>query len=140
MRGVYLDYAATTPLDPEVREAMRAVEEVFGNPSSIHRFGQEARKVLEEARERVAEALGARPREVVFTAGGSEADALAQVTWYATAANRIKKLGPSGSAYYWWERSPHSSISYYFCYVTSNGSANYYNASNAYGLAPFGCI
>ena len=77
MRGVYLDYAATTPLDPEVREAMRAVEEVFGNPSSIHRFGQEARKVLEEARERVAEALGARPREVVFTAGGSEADALA---------------------------------------------------------------
>lgn len=69
MRGVYLDYAATTPLDPEVREAMRAVEEVFGNPSSIHRFGQEARKVLEEARERVAEALGARPREVVFTAG-----------------------------------------------------------------------
>ena len=57
MRGVYLDYAATTPLDPEVREAMRAVEEVFGNPSSIHRFGQEARKVLEEARERVAEAL-----------------------------------------------------------------------------------
>ena len=62
MRGVYLDYAATTPLDPEVREAMRAVEEVFGNPSSIHRFGQEARKVLEEARERVAEALGARPR------------------------------------------------------------------------------
>lgn len=77
MRGVYLDYAATTPLDPEVREAMRAVEEVFGNPSSIHRFGQEARKVLEEARERVAGALGARPREVVFTAGGSEADALA---------------------------------------------------------------
>jgi len=61
VRGVYLDYAATTPLDPEVREAMRAVEEVFGNPSSIHRFGQEARKVLEEARERVAEALGRGP-------------------------------------------------------------------------------
>ncbi len=74
---IYLDYAATTPLDPEVREAMRGVEEVFGNPSSIHRFGQEARRVLEGAREKVAALLGARPREVVFTASGSEADALA---------------------------------------------------------------
>ncbi|GGN06825.1 cysteine desulfurase [Thermus composti] len=77
MGGVYLDYAATTPLDPEVREAMRGVEEVFGNPSSIHRFGQEARRVLEGAREKVASLLGARPREVVFTASGSEANALA---------------------------------------------------------------
>jgi len=74
---VYLDYAATTPLDPEVREAMRQVEGVYGNPSSIHRFGQEARRVLEGARERVAALLGVRPREVVFTASGSEADALA---------------------------------------------------------------
>lgn len=53
------------------------MEGVFGNPSSIHRFGQEARKVLESAREKVAALLGARPREVVFTASGSEADALA---------------------------------------------------------------
>lgn len=74
---VYLDYAATTPLDPEVGEAMREVEGVLGNPNSIHRFGQEARRVLEGARERIAALLGARPREVVFTAGGSEADALA---------------------------------------------------------------
>ncbi|MGC8905039.1 cysteine desulfurase family protein, partial [Thermus sp.] len=56
---------------------MREVEGIFGNPASIHRFGQEARKVLEEAREKVAALLGAGPREVVFTASGSEADALA---------------------------------------------------------------
>jgi len=74
---IYLDYAATTPIDPEVLEAMREVEGVFGNPSSVHRFGQEARRVLEGARERVAALLGVRPREVVFTASGSEADALA---------------------------------------------------------------
>jgi cysteine desulfurase len=74
---VYLDYAATTPIDPEVLEAMREVEGVFGNPNSVHGFGQEARRVLEGARERVAGLLGVRPREVVFTASGSEADALA---------------------------------------------------------------
>lgn len=74
---VYLDYAATTPLDPEVQQAMREVEGIFGNPSSIHRFGQEARRVLEGARERIASLLGVRPREVVFTGSGSEADALA---------------------------------------------------------------
>ncbi|TBH20674.1 cysteine desulfurase family protein [Thermus thermamylovorans] len=74
---IYLDHAATTPLDPEVREAMGEVEGVFGNPNSVHRAGQAARRVLEEARERVAHLLGADPREVVFTASGSEADALA---------------------------------------------------------------
>ncbi len=74
---IYLDYAATTPLDPEVREAMHGVEGVYANPNSVHRPGQEARRILEEARERIAHLLGCRPREVVFTASGSEADALA---------------------------------------------------------------
>ncbi len=74
---IYLDYAATTPLDPEVRAAMEGVLEEYGNPSSIHQLGRRARSLLEEGRERLARALGARPREVVLTAGGSEADALA---------------------------------------------------------------
>lgn len=74
---IYLDYAATTPLDPEVKAALEGVLEEYGNPSSIHQLGRRARSLLEEGRERLARALGARPREVVLTAGGSEADALA---------------------------------------------------------------
>lgn len=74
---IYLDYAATTPLDPEVKAGMERVWEVFGNPSSIHAAGREARHWLEEGRERVAKALGCRPRELILTAGGTESDALA---------------------------------------------------------------
>jgi cysteine desulfurase len=75
---VYLDHAATTALRPEVREAMAPyLDERFGNPSSIHRWGRQARNALEEARERLAHALGARRREIVFTGGGTEADNLA---------------------------------------------------------------
>ncbi len=72
---VYLDYNATTPVDPRVAEAMRAVlTGVFGNPSSGHRLGREARAAVESARERVAACLGAEPGEIVFTSGGSESD------------------------------------------------------------------
>jgi cysteine desulfurase len=75
---VYLDHAATTALRPEVREAMAPyLVERFGNPSSMHRWGREARNALEEARERVAAAIGAKRREIVFTGGGTEADNLA---------------------------------------------------------------
>lgn len=75
MTSVYLDHNATTPLDPRVREAMLPwLGERFGNPSSIHRFGQAARNAVEEARERVAALIGARPPEVVFTASGTEAN------------------------------------------------------------------
>jgi cysteine desulfurase len=75
---VYLDYAATTPLRPEVREAMLAVlGERWGNPSSVHRWGREARAALEDARARFAAVVGASPAEVVFTRGGTEADNLA---------------------------------------------------------------
>jgi cysteine desulfurase len=74
MSGVYLDHNATTPLDPRVREAMLPwLGERWGNPSSLHRFGQAARNAVEEAREKVAGLLGARPPEVVFTASGTEA-------------------------------------------------------------------
>jgi len=75
---VYLDHAATTPVRREVVEAMEPFYGPrFGNPSSVHRWGREARAALDEARERVARCLGARPDEVCFTSGGTEADNLA---------------------------------------------------------------
>ena len=74
----YLDYAATTPLLPEAKEAMLEVyEQDFGNPSSVHAFGRRARQIVEDARDRVAAAVGASPSEIVFTGGGSEATNLA---------------------------------------------------------------
>ncbi|HYI46648.1 MAG TPA: cysteine desulfurase family protein [Actinomycetota bacterium] len=74
----YLDHAATTPVLPEVREAMfAALEHDFGNPSSVHGFGRRARELVEDARDRVAAAVGASPAEIVFTGGGTEADNLA---------------------------------------------------------------
>jgi cysteine desulfurase len=75
---VYLDYAATTPLRPEAREAMLDVlSRRWGNPSSVHRWGREARAALEDARARFAAVIGAAPAEIVFTRGGTEADNLA---------------------------------------------------------------
>ncbi|MEU3771702.1 cysteine desulfurase family protein [Streptomyces sp. NPDC032472] len=73
----YLDHAATTPMLPEAVAAMTAQFAVTGNASSLHAAGRRARRTVEEAREALAEALGARPSEVVFTAGGTEADNLA---------------------------------------------------------------
>ncbi|WP_228990044.1 cysteine desulfurase family protein [Streptomyces sp. DH8] len=73
----YLDHAATTPMLPEAIEAMTAQLSVTGNASSLHAAGRRARRVVEESRETLAEALGARPSEVVFTSGGTEADNLA---------------------------------------------------------------
>lgn len=78
MRRVYLDNNATTPVLPEVLDAMRPYyAEHFGNASSIHHHGQETRGAVERARESVATLLGCRPAEVVFTSGGTEADNLA---------------------------------------------------------------
>lgn len=74
----YLDYSATTPLLPQVRDAMAGViEGDFGNPSSMHAYGRAARALVEDARDRVAIAVGASPAEIVFTGGGTEADNLA---------------------------------------------------------------
>src|SRR6267378_5950242 len=74
---VYLDWNATTPLRPEAREAMAAAWDLPGNPSSVHAEGRQARRLVEEARAAVAGAVGAVPRNVVFTSGGTEANALA---------------------------------------------------------------
>ena len=75
---IYLDANATTPLDPAVMAAMMpALREVFANPSSVHKPGQDARALVDRAREQCGEALDCDPREIVFTSGGTEADALA---------------------------------------------------------------
>ena len=72
---IYLDHNATTPIDSRVFEAMRPyLTEEFGNPSSIYRAGQDVRKAVEDARERLAGILGAAPREIFFTSGGTESD------------------------------------------------------------------
>lgn len=83
----YLDHAATTPLRPEARDAWLAASETVGNASSTHGAGQDARRLLEESRERAAAVLGCDPIEVVFTSGGTESINLAvQGLWHARAA------------------------------------------------------
>ncbi|WP_280953452.1 cysteine desulfurase family protein [Alkalicoccus urumqiensis] len=77
---IYLDHAATTPVHPDACEAMiQYMTEVFGNPSSVHHFGRETRKALDEGRTAIARAIGASPDEIVFTGGGTEADNLAVI-------------------------------------------------------------
>jgi cysteine desulfurase len=91
-RSVYLDHAATTPMRPEAIAAMTEELARLGNPSSLHTAGRRARRVVEESREQLAEVFGARPSEVVFTSGGTEADNLAVKGLYWARRN-----GPDGS-------------------------------------------
>ncbi|MDO9230852.1 MAG: aminotransferase class V-fold PLP-dependent enzyme, partial [Syntrophales bacterium] len=89
MTPIYMDYAATTPTDQRVVEAMLpCFGDIFGNPSSLHGFGQDARAAIEEARAKIASFIGAKTAEVVFTSGGTESDnfAIKGVAW----ANRKK--------------------------------------------------
>lgn len=75
MSAIYLDYNATTPIAPEVQEAMLPfIREHYGNPSSAHPLGRTAREAIERAREQVAGLLGAKPQEIIFTSGGTEAN------------------------------------------------------------------
>ena len=75
---IYLDHNATTPVAPPVAEAMaRVLRDEFGNPSSVHAFGQRAKALLDEARSAVAALVGGAASEIVFTSGGTEADNLA---------------------------------------------------------------
>ncbi|HEU4999934.1 MAG TPA: aminotransferase class V-fold PLP-dependent enzyme, partial [Lapillicoccus sp.] len=73
----YLDHAASTPMVSEAVEAMTRCLGTVGNPSSLHSAGRAARRLVEEARESLAEAVGARPSEILFTGGGTESDNLA---------------------------------------------------------------
>jgi cysteine desulfurase len=92
---VYLDHAATSPVRPEVREAMAPfAADRFGNASGSHRIARDARLAVEEAREQVADVLGADPAEVVFTSGGTEADNLAV---YGTLADRARSGETAGA-------------------------------------------
>src|SRR6516164_1612573 len=78
MNPIYLDYNATTPVDPAVQEAMLPyLRDHFGNPSSSHAYGKTAHDAVESARRDVADLLGARPEEIIFTGGGTEASNLA---------------------------------------------------------------
>jgi cysteine desulfurase len=104
--GIYLDYAASAPVRPEAREAMLPfLEGRFGNPSSIHRYGREARAALDDARARLAAVIGAAPGEIVFTRAGTEADALAilgrarQVRGAPVAVSAIEHKAVLGSAH-----------------------------------------
>ncbi|MCD4652186.1 MAG: aminotransferase class V-fold PLP-dependent enzyme, partial [Candidatus Cloacimonetes bacterium] len=77
-KPIYLDYNATTPIDPRVVEAIQPyLTTFFGNPSSSHWYGVQARKAVSEARRQVAECIGAKPDEIIFTSGGSESNNMA---------------------------------------------------------------
>src|ERR1700690_1998848 len=90
---VYLDHAATTPMLPEAIEAMTEELGQLGNPSSLHSAGRRARRVVEESREQIAQVLNARPSEVIFTSGGTEADNLAAkgLYWARRAADPARR-------------------------------------------------
>lgn len=80
MKQIYLDHAATTPVHPEVIKSMGPIlEEVYGNPSSIHHFGRKARQIIDEARRVIAGTIQAEEKEIVFTSGGTESDNLALI-------------------------------------------------------------
>ena len=105
MDRVYLDHAATTPVDPEVAEAMaRVLRETHGNPSSIYAEGRAARAAIDRARDEVAAAINAEPSEIVFTSGGTEADNLALRG--ALKARRDERDGLVTSAIHRGARSP----------------------------------
>ncbi len=94
-RDVYLDYSASTPVDPRVLDAMLPYfSQVYGNPSSTHRFGRAADRAIQDSRETVAAVLNCRPGEIIFTSGGSESDnlALRGAAWRAREQGRPARL------------------------------------------------
>ncbi len=93
MSKIYMDHSATTPIDPEVARVMSsALTNLFGNPSSIHGYGNEARLAIEKARKQIAALIGASPEEIVFTSGGTESDNMAIIGAAHTYQNRGRHL------------------------------------------------
>lgn len=127
MKRVYLDYNATTPIDPRVFEAMIPyMKEEFGNPSSIHSFGSRAKAALDNSREQVAGFLGAHPKEIVFTSGGSESNNLA----IKGVAFRLREKG----AHLITTRIEHASVLETFRFLESHGFRVTYLGVDGYGL------
>ena len=131
MKRIYLDYAATTPTRAEVKEAMLPYfDSRFGNPSSIHSFGQESRGAVEEAREKVASLIGARNEEIVFTSGGTEADNFAiKGTTYASEGKGNHIITSSIDS--WEERW------YYLVATWGSGGLKLYIDGRLEGLNPY---
>ncbi len=137
-KGIYLDYAATTPMDPRVREAMEPFfTEKYGNPSSIHEKGREARSALENARETVARILHARPDEIIFTGGGTEAINLAifgMARYHAEAIARAGGGDGAAKAHFVTTNIEHHAISHSFAELAKDGHATMEVKVNREGL------
>jgi len=134
MKRIYLDHTATTPLDPRVFDAMRPYFlEKFGNASSIHSFGQEARAALDESRETIARLLGAQAGELFFVGSGTEADnfALKGVAW---------KMRESGKNHIVTSKAEHHAILETCGYLEKNGFAVTYVDVDAYGTVSPGSV
>jgi cysteine desulfurase len=92
MTRIYLDYNASTPVEPSVAQAMQAAMKAYGNPSSAHWAGASAKRLLDRSRGQVAAHLGCSPQEIVFTGGGSEANNLALKGLYFAHGNRAAHI------------------------------------------------
>lgn len=132
MKNVYLDYNATTPLDPRVLEAMTPYfKDGFGNPSSIHFYGSAAKAALDEAREKTAALLGAGAREIIFTSGGSEGNNLAIKGAAFAEGGRVGKHIVT-------TKVEHDSTLDAFMYLEARGFKVTYLGVDKYGLVDLG--
>lgn len=131
MKRVYLDYNATTPIDPRVIEAMIPyMKEEFGNPSSIHSYGRVGKAALDNSREQIAELLGARAKEIVFTSGGSESNNFA--------IKGIAFLLREKGNHLITTQVEHASVLETFGFLESQGFRVTYLGVDKYGLIDFG--
>lgn len=127
---VYMDYASSTPLREEAREAMRAAEEFYGNPNSIHKDGVRAKEVLEESRTRIAGELGCKPRELIFTSGITESNNLAILGF----ARALEKKGALAGSHWIVSSIEHASVLEPFREVRERGGAVSYVEPDERGI------